>query len=89
MNILREINSKFKAPLATEYNEFYDNTVRFLKSKDLELFDLTKEKPEARSAYGNTKLGQGCLLAKRLIKGDIKFIEINNGGWDTHVDNFY
>ena len=88
MNILREINSKFKAPLASEYNEFYDNTVRFLKSKDLELFDLTKENPEARSRYGNTKLGQGCLLAKRLIKGDIKFIEINNGGWDTHVDNF-
>ena len=88
MRILRELNSSLKAPLASEYNQFYDNTVRFLKSKDLELFDLTKESSEVRAKYGDTKLGQGCLLAKRLIKGDIKFIEINNGGWDTHVDNF-
>jgi len=88
MRILRELNSSLKAPLASEYNQFYDNTVRFLKSKDLELFDLTKESSEVRARYGDTKLGQGCLLAKRLIKGDIKFIEINNGGWDTHVDNF-
>tara|TARA_Y100001972_G_scaffold45503_1_gene56196 strand:+ start:1043 stop:2245 length:1203 start_codon:yes stop_codon:yes gene_type:complete len=88
MRILRELNSSLKAPLASEYNQFYDNTVRFLKSKDLELFDLTKESSEKRANYGDTKLGQGCLLAKRLIKGDIKFIEINNGGWDTHVDNF-
>lgn len=88
MRILRELNSGLKAPLASEYNQFYDNTVRFLKSKDLELFDLTKESSDIRAKYGDTKLGQGCLLAKRLIKGDIKFIEINNGGWDTHVDNF-
>ena len=88
MRILRELNSSLKAPLASEYNQFYDNTVRFLKSKDLELFDLTKESSDKRAKYGDTRLGQGCLLAKRLIKGDIKFIEINNGGWDTHVDNF-
>ena len=88
MRILRELNSSLKAPLASEYNQSYDNTVRFLKSKDLELFDLTKESSDIRAKYGDTKLGQGCLLAKRLIKGDIKFIEINNGGWDTHVDNF-
>ena len=88
MRILRELNSSLKAPLASEYNQFYDNTVRFLKSKDLELFDLTKESSDIRAKYGDTKLGQGCLLAKRLIKGDVKFIEINNGGWDTHVDNF-
>ena len=88
MRILREINSSLRSPLASEYNQFYDNTVRFLKSKDLELFDLTKESSDVRAKYGDTRLGQGCLLAKRLIKGDIKFIEINNGGWDTHVDNF-
>jgi uncharacterized protein (DUF1501 family) len=88
MRILKELNSGLKAPLASEYNQFYDNTVRFLKSKDLELFNLTKESSDTRARYGDTKLGQGCLLAKRLIKGDIKFIEINNGGWDTHVDNF-
>ena len=88
MRILRELNSSLRAPLASEYSQFYDNTVRFLKSKDLELFDLTKESSDKRANYGDTRLGQGCLLAKRLIKGDIKFIEINNGGWDTHVDNF-
>ena len=77
-----------KYPIVKEYSDFYDDTLKFLKSEDLNLFDLSREDPKKREAYGKTKLGQGCLLAKRLITGDVQFIEINNGGWDTHVDNF-
>ena len=91
MGLLKSLNANIvskKYPIVKEYSDFYDDTLKFLKSEDLNLFDLSREDPKKREAYGKTKLGQGCLLAKRLITGDVQFIEINNGGWDTHVDNF-
>ena len=72
----------------TRYNDFYENTVRFLESEDLNLFDLSKVSAQDKERYGNTRLGQGLLLAKRLVHGDVRFIEVNNGGWDTHTENF-
>ena len=91
LTLLNSLNANIvskKYPIVKEYSDFYDDTIKFLKSKDLDLFDLSRESQKKRDTYGKTRLGQGCLLAKRLIKGDIQFIEINNGGWDTHVDNF-
>ncbi len=88
MALLREVNKHISSPIASSYNQFYDNTVEFLKSKDLELFDISKEPQKNRERYGDTRLGQGLLLAKRLVQGDVRFIEVNNGGWDTHTENF-
>ena len=88
MDLLQQVNSKIESPIASQYNDFYDNTVRFLESEDLDLFDLSKESAQNKERYGNTRLGQGLLLAKRLVQGDVRFIEVNNGGWDTHTENF-
>ncbi|MCB1061810.1 MAG: DUF1501 domain-containing protein [Verrucomicrobiae bacterium] len=70
------------------YTQFYDETLKFLGSEDLKLFDLNDEKDEVRDRYGRNGFGQGCLLAKRLVKGGVRFVEVTHGGWDTHVDNF-
>lgn len=76
-------------PSIKSYSEFYDQTVRLLNSSELDVFDLTKESAAVREKYGNNRFGQGCCLAKRLIeKGGCKFIEVQDGGWDTHVNNF-
>lgn len=84
----KDANS-FINPAQKSYAEFYDQTIRLLDSKDLEIFDLTKEDVVQREKYGNNRFGQGCCLAKRLIeKGGCKFIEVQDGGWDTHVNNF-
>jgi uncharacterized protein (DUF1501 family) len=81
---MKVINPQQKA-----YSEFYDQTIRLLNSTELEVFDLSKEPKETRSKYGDNRFGQGCCLAKRLIeKGGVKFIEVQDGGWDTHVNNF-
>ncbi len=29
-----------------------------------------------------------CLLASRLVESGVRFVTINYGGWDTHVDNW-
>jgi hypothetical protein len=76
-------------PQQKAYGEFYDQTIRLLNSTELDVFDLSKEPKETRDKYGDNRFGQGCCLAKRLIeKGGVKFVEVQDGGWDTHVNNF-
>jgi hypothetical protein len=52
------------------------------------VFDLSQEKTELRDRYGQNKFGQSCLLARRLVEKGVPYVTINNGGWDTHKDNF-
>lgn len=81
--------NKIINPAEKSYAEFYDQTIRLLNSSELDVFDLSKEDAMTREKYGNNRFGQGCCLAKRLIeKGGCKFIEVSDGGWDTHVNNF-
>jgi uncharacterized protein (DUF1501 family) len=51
-------------------------------------FDLTQESEKTRDRYGKNSLGQGCLLARRLIDAGVQFVTVTDGGWDTHTDNF-
>jgi hypothetical protein len=77
---------------------FYDRAVAMLTSPRVKAaFDLSREKPEVRDAYGRHTHGQGCLLARRLIEAGVRFVTVyfsrsiggkGSGGWDTHGDNF-
>ena len=51
-------------------------------------FDVAKEKTTLREAYGRTKMGQGMLLARRLVEAGVRFVTVDTGGWDTHGNNF-
>jgi hypothetical protein len=51
-------------------------------------FDIHREDPKLRDRYGRTSLGQGCLLARRLIEAGVRFVTVTDGGWDTHQNNF-
>jgi DNA-directed RNA polymerase specialized sigma24 family protein len=51
-------------------------------------FELDKEKPEVRAAYGPGLFGQGCLLARRLVELGVPVVEVTLPGWDTHANNF-
>jgi hypothetical protein len=70
------------------YGDFYRDAVNLMKSSDLEAFDIGRESDKAREAYGEHRFGQACLLARRLVERDVRFIEIAHGYWDTHADNF-
>jgi hypothetical protein len=86
---LERDSSKSINPAQKSYSEFYDQTIRLLNSTELDVFNLSKEDQAVREKYGNNRFGQGVCLAKRLIeKGNCKFIEVQDGGWDTHVNNF-
>lgn len=49
-----------------------------------EAFDLSKEKPATRAKYGDHSLGQGCLLARRLVEAGARFVTVSEGGYDHH-----
>jgi hypothetical protein len=51
-------------------------------------FNIQTEDPRLRDRYGRHSLGQGCLLARRLIEAGVRFVTVTDGGWDTHQNNF-
>jgi hypothetical protein len=51
-------------------------------------FDIAKEPDKLRDTYGRTQIGQGLLLARRLVENGVKAVSIWMGGWDTHSKNF-
>jgi hypothetical protein len=72
----------------SEHESSFEEALKLMNSKDLEAFDIGKEPPAMASKYGNSEFGQSCLLARRLIESGVRAVEINDGGWDTHYDNF-
>ena len=70
------------------YSDMYDQAVRLMKSNDLKAFDLKEETQSTREAYGDDNFGQGVLLARRLVERQVRFVEVQLGGWDTHQNNF-
>ena len=92
MGLLEQMEQGFfrtyKAPSAGDHRTTYQRAVQLMKSKEAKAFDLSLEPAGTREAYGGTRFGDGCLLARRLIEVGVPFVEVTLGGWDTHQDNF-
>ena len=86
--MLNELDSEFRERFQTasvkSYTQFYEKTVGIMSSTDLEAFQLDGDPGELRASYGDNKLGQGCLLARRLVEKGIRYVEVAGGGWDMH-----
>ncbi|MDR3634852.1 MAG: DUF1501 domain-containing protein [Isosphaeraceae bacterium] len=75
---------------------FNDRALGMLTSPRVKnAFDLSQEPAKLRDDYGRTTYGQSCLLARRLLEADVRFVTVyysqtitgNTGGWDTHGNN--
>jgi hypothetical protein len=88
LKLVRQVDSLFEKRFPDEnvkaYNDFYDATVRLMKSNELRAFDLKDEPRALQEEYGSSKIGRGCLLARRLVESGVRFVEVSNGGWDMH-----
>jgi hypothetical protein len=68
------------------YDEFQQRAAEMVLSPMAQsAFDIGQESTELRDAYGRNEFGQGCLLARRLVERGVRFVTINNGGWDHHA----
>lgn len=77
---------KYRQKQVQAYTDFYQQATRLLSSNELKGFDLKNEPAAKRDEYGQNRFGQGCLLARRLIENNIRFCEVECGGWDNHID---
>ncbi len=46
--------------------------------------EISREDPRLRDRYGRTRIGQNCLLARRLVEAGVTFVTISEGNWDHH-----
>jgi hypothetical protein len=60
-----------------------------------ETLDVAREPRAVRERYGMTLFGQSCLVARRLLEADIRFVTVFwdefgsvNSGWDTHIQHY-
>lgn len=54
-------------------------------------FDISQEPERVRENYGRNRVGQGLLLARRLIEGGVRFVTVKGYvryGWDHHPEVF-
>ena len=49
-----------------------------------ETFDLGREPERVRARYGRHRLGQACLLARRLVQGGVRTVLVRDQQWDHH-----
>lgn len=88
ISLMDEFDTSFRKKFQSEdvkaYSEFYDETMKLMKSSDLKAFDLSSEPAALREKYGRNQFGSGALLARRLVQSGVRFVEVQSGGWDMH-----
>ena len=74
---------------ARTMSTYYEQAVDLVRSPQAQqAFRIQLESPRLRERYGHTSIGQCALLARRLVEAGTRFVGIDHGSWDTHVDNF-
>jgi hypothetical protein len=86
---LRRLDSSGRADAVTEE---YRGAFEMLLSPGVRrAFELRQEPEKVRERYGHTKIGQRCLLARRLVEAGARFVMVDYGYdpeygnlWDNH-----
>jgi uncharacterized protein (DUF1501 family) len=70
-------------------DSFFEQAYRLIGSPEAKkAFDLKQEPDPVRQRYGRHRLGQSCLLARRLIEAGARFVTVTDNGWDNHQNVF-
>jgi len=71
------------------YDEFHQRAASMILSTEARgAFSIEQESDRLRDRYGRNTFGQSCLLGRRLIERDVRFVTVNYGGWDHHAKVF-
>ncbi len=90
--LLRVLDGSFKtveqSPVIESMDEFYQKAFELISSPVAKkAFDIGEEPEKLRNDYGRTGVGQGALLARRLIESGVRLATVFHGGYDTHVNH--
>jgi hypothetical protein len=94
LNDIHAKNLQRDAALETRL-ESYEIAFR-MQAEALDAFDINKETPETRRAYGiadgppgrggSSEQGKQLLIARRLVERGVRVVQVWHGGWDHHQD---
>ncbi len=91
--LLKEFNDAWRGADTEAKLNSYDPAVEraysmVFSEKVHRAFDIEKEPAKVRETYGMHPVGQGLLLARRLVEHGVKAVSVWMPGWDTHSNNF-
>jgi uncharacterized protein (DUF1501 family) len=77
--------SKDKSDNVKAMSTFYERAYSLVSAPAArEAFDLEKEDPKLRDAYGRNQAGQRMLMARRLAAAGVRMVTLTYGSWDMH-----
>ena len=86
-----QANAEQQLEFAQEHNAFTEQALSLATStKAKRAFDLSNEPDRLRDTYGRNNVGQGMLLARRLVEAGVRFVTIQGYkdtgiyAWDHH-----
>lgn len=83
-----EFRKMTESPLLDDLDQFSQKALDLISSPAArKAFDIHSEPDKLRDAYGRTGVGQGCLLARRLIESGTRLATVFHGGYDTHREH--
>jgi hypothetical protein len=92
MRLVRQMDREFARNRSEEaveaHQAMYEKALRLMNSPLRQRFYLDDEPDEIRREYGEGTFADSCIIARRLVESGVPAIEIVQGGWDTHADNF-
>ena len=84
----RDFSAERPSALLEQRREVFRRIEDLFDTPFVDALDLRNVTRSDRERYGEHEFGRRCLLARRLLETGVKFVEVQQGGWDTHVDNF-
>jgi uncharacterized protein (DUF1501 family) len=94
-SLLSVVDDKFHkldtTGISASMDAYYQTAFGLMHSaKAKKAFEISEEPDELREKYGRTSLGQGALLARRLVENGVRFVTVSRGfnTWDHHKDIF-
>ncbi|MBU63705.1 MAG: sulfatase [Opitutae bacterium] len=94
LDALRDLNQKASEKIA--HPETLTRIAQYelayrMQTSVPEVMDISKESKKTLEAYGaqvgGASLGKNCLLARRLVEKDVRFVQLFDWGWDFHGTN--
>jgi hypothetical protein len=92
LKLLEAVETRFinerRGSAAEEHAKVLAKTQDLLTSDQMKAFQVRSEPEDIQERYGNTNVGRGCLMARRLVEVGVPFVEVDFGGWDLHQNCF-
>ena len=94
-SLLSVVDQKFRkldtTGITASMDAYYQTAFGLMHSaRAKKAFQISEEPDAVRDKYGHTSLGQGALLARRLVEAGVRFVTVSRGfnTWDHHRDIF-